>query len=240
MANMSGDTITPQTLRVMEMPRCNMPDVMSIESEEASNLSRWGISKLKYYVAARDNDMEAELWDKTIRAALDSISAVCNLEFTQTSSPSQANIIYGIGRGKADDFDGSSGTLAWMQLPPSSNYGGQLSGKFDSDERWLGLNQSGPGIRLLNVVAHETEHACGLSHTNVPNSLINPFYSETIATPQTEDIRQLVMRYGKPVITPPTKPDNPPVEPKPEQVVITINGNIRGIDIPGYRIFKAS
>jgi hypothetical protein len=47
------------------------------------------------------------------------------------------------------------------------------------------------------VTAHEIGHALGLGHTAVPNSLMNPFYTEAFSGPQADDIAGMQFIYGR-------------------------------------------
>lgn len=235
----SSETIDGKLVRAMESPRCSLPDHEFL-IEEAGSVPKWGMKTLTYCISGYDEEMSREDWEQTIRVALDNISAVCGLTFIKVSSVNEANLVYDVGRGRQDDFDGSSGTLAWFQLPSSSSYRGQLFGKFDLDETWIPFGKNGRGIYLENVVCHETMHGIGVSHVSVPNSLINPFYNPSINKPMKEDIRQLNdLRYGPPTQVSP-KPD-PTQTPIPTgNTTIILSGQISKIEIPGYRISKIS
>jgi len=233
-----------QTLRIMDYPRCSLPDIYEDEDivENASDFAKWGKKELNYFIASTDGDMSKELWFATIKKAFDNISAICGLTFTQVNSLSQSNLVLDTGRGRSDDFDGSSGTLAWFQLPTTSNFMGRLSGKFDLDEFWLGNGQSGRGIYLLNVATHEICHGLGLRHSKVNSALMAPIYSPSIAVPQqNDDIPRLQNLYGKPVVSKPNPEPEPTPPPKDSKTtIISINGNVESISIPGYRITKIS
>lgn len=229
--------IGPQTLQIMTLPRCGCRDVQK-QTEGIGQLNKWGINNLTYYLDGYD-DMGKDLWSKTCRSAFDEVELVCNLKFTEVFNVNTANFIFGLGKGTRDQFDGPSGVLAWNELPPTSNFTGQLQGKADIDENWLGLGQTGRGILFKNVFGHEVGgHGCGLSHTNTPNSLMNPFYSVAIDKPQADDIKQLQARYGKPVQVPGTVPSNPSIPQNPDELVIRISGQAT-VKIDGYKIIKA-
>lgn len=237
--------IDPNTLKLMEMPRCCLQDNVI---ENATNLQKWSRNDLSYYIKSYDMKVGQKEWYDTIESALGSISDVCGLKFNRVSDENNANLIMDTGRGQADDFDGSSGVLAWFQLPTTANYVGQCMGKFDLDESWLSLGKTGRGILLKNVACHEICHGLGLSHSNVSEALMAPFYSPAVATPQkNDDIPRLVARYGKPQATPtipqtPTIPPNIPQTPTQgsDSLTITITGQIKDISIPGYRVQKLS
>lgn len=241
MAGLSqNETITPKTIKAMSAPRCLMKDFFT-DSEEAGTLSKWGVRDLTYFIDGYDTDISKEEWEESIRIALSYGEAVCDVKFSKVENKSVANFVISLGQGSRDDFDGNSGVLAWCQLPPSSSFKGQLLSKFDKDETWVPYNKTTRGIFLVNVACHEiVGHGLGVSHHNVLNSLMNPFYSPTIDKPQTEDIRQLVLRYGLPQnVNPPQPPITPPiVPPSTDKTIITLTGNFSKIEIPGYRVQK--
>lgn len=228
------NVIDDKMARVMEAPRCAMMDNIV---EEANNLPKWAMKELRYCITGYDQEISKEEWEESIAVALGYISNVCDLTFIKVNNTSDANLVYGIGKGSKDDFDGASGTLAWFQLPSSSMFKGQVIGKFDVDETWIPVSKTGRGIRLVNVACHETCHGLGVSHVNVQNSLMNPYYSESIDKPQAEDIRQLnTLRYGPPKNTPTPTPTPTPTT----NTVITITGKVDRIEIPGFRVQKLS
>lgn len=257
LANLNPDgEMGTKTLRAMNWPRCQMPDMDNGKPFEYAKISgKWGIKNLKYYLSSY-NDLSKEEWRQAFRAAFDSWSEVCDLHFEEVDSSSKANIVIGVGRGRRYNFDGSGGTLAWMYLVPRYGYTGQVSGMMDADETWLKKGDSGRGIYLQPVAAHEIGHALNLYHSNVRSALMAPFYSPRVWVPQqNDDITRIQASYGKPKTSPkpePPKPEPPTPEPKPptpepptpepspETLTIKVDGNIRNIEIPGYRIHKMS
>jgi hypothetical protein len=103
-------------------------------------------------------------------------------------------------------IDGKGGVLAEHQLPPGNDM--QLRGWLDLGERWT-LDM------LLGVWTHELGHGMGLSHTNVPTSLMNPFWNPAISTPQTWDIEAIQALYGAAKPANPTQPPVPAPVPTP-------------------------
>jgi hypothetical protein len=228
-----------EVLKVLDLPRCSVPDFQTLP---ASN-RKWGIKTLTYYIEKRDTDLSPEVWDATIDKALKNWSAVADLKFNRVNS-SNANIIVSVGRGRSSGFDGPNGTLAWAQLPPSSNYKGTLLTKADADEKWIVSGSN--GIRLENVMCHEFGHILGLDHSNIRTALMAPIYSPNVPVPQSrDDISRIVSLYGLPKNNPtPIPQPEPTPEPLPEQnpnspsevTVIEIHGKIQNIHIPGYRV----
>lgn len=59
-------------------------------------------------------------------------------------------------------------------------------------ENWV----RGGGYDIFQVAAHEIGHALGLSHSNEPLSLLNPYYSEAFEGLQADDIEAIQYLYG--------------------------------------------
>lgn len=231
----SDGFLTAKTVAAMTWPRCGCPDFVA--EENATQLNKWGIRDLNYFIASRDTDLSKELWDKALREAYTSIERVCDLQFTQVDEASKAHFVWSVGTGRANNFDGPSGTLAWAQLPSSTNYKGRLYGKFDGDETWVyGI---GRGIKLRNVGAHEILHTLGLTHSQVKTALAAPFYNPDVQDPQeNDDVARLQARYGKPkkVSEPePTPVPTPTPVPDNKDIVIRVKGSIV---VDGYRLSK--
>jgi matrix metalloproteinase-12 (macrophage elastase) len=237
----SESDIGAKTVRAMEWPRCAVKEQMV---EAAAQAARWGTKDITYYLRRRDSDLAPEVWDACMKKGFDVWSVVTPLKFYKVDKESQANFVVDIGSGRADDFDGPSGTLAWFQLVPSYNFKGQIIGKFDVGETWLkDANGNGRGIILPNVAAHEFGHGLGLTHSSRSSALMAPYYSPNVGTPQSiDDIPRIQNLYGKPVVVPTPTPTPTPVPvPTPNgNLVIEVKGKIDSITIPGYRVTKMS
>ena len=85
--------------------------------------------------------------------------------------------------------------LAHGYFPPVNGDTAAGDIHFDTADSWK-LGWGGPGFNIYQVLAHEVGHALGLGHTDVPNSLMNPFYSEAFMGPQADDIAGMVYIYG--------------------------------------------
>ena len=67
---------------------------------------------------------------------------------------------------------------------------------FNTAWSWDVHNGSGSNIDFRRVAAHELGHALGLGHGSVNTSLMKPFYSDTVETPQYDDINGIRAIYG--------------------------------------------
>lgn len=140
------------------------------------------------------------VWKSEINAAFAAWSAVANLTFVEVAD--SGNPVGGAGGGDirigGHLFDGPFGVLAHAFFPPSN--GGSFAGDlhFDSGECWESARDgTGDGcFNIFQVAAHEIGHAIGLDHTGVPNSLMNPIYTESYFGPQADDIAGAKFIYG--------------------------------------------
>lgn len=149
-------------------------------------------------------------FESQIQAAFSAWSNVANLTFLQVVDngvPADAVGANADIRISGRYIDGASGILAWAYFPPPN--GGSIAGDmfFDKDEQW-DLSFAGSGISIFQVFAHELGHSLGLDHTNVANSLMNPFYTEDFSGPQADDIAGVQYLYGAPVRSAVPEPDS--------------------------------
>ncbi|MEF8721321.1 matrixin family metalloprotease [Candidatus Accumulibacter phosphatis] len=94
-------------------------------------------------------------------------------------------------------FDGPFGTLAHGYFPPVNGAGAAGDIHFDTGDQWkLGFGGDPSAFDIFTVAAHEIGHALGLGHTDVPDSLMNPFYGEAFSGPQADDIAGMQYLYG--------------------------------------------
>lgn len=162
--------------------------------------------RLGWYLADRVPGLPLDTLTAAIAQSWAAWQRVCGLVFRQVASSADADLIV-----LARKIDGVNGTLAEHELPPGNDQ--QLRGWIDNSERWAVESPPPAGrIDLVAVYTHEAGHAIGLSHTNTPGSLLNPYYDPKIRTPQKWDIQEAVNRYGGPVEEP------KPVDPGPAGV----------------------
>ena len=133
-----------------------------------------------------------------IQSAFDAWSAVADLTFVQVGDDGaafNAATTSGDIRIGGHAFDGAGGTLAHGFYPPNNGLTAAGDIHFDVADTWK-IGFGGPGFDIFQVMAHELGHALGLDHTAVPNSLMNPFYTEAFSGPQADDIAGMQFIYG--------------------------------------------
>ncbi|WP_020656694.1 matrixin family metalloprotease [Massilia niastensis] len=133
-----------------------------------------------------------------ITAAFAAWSAVADIVFTQVADngvPFNAPGTVADIRIGGHIMDGALGVLAHGYYPPVNGTSAAGDIHFDVAEIWK-LGFGGAGFDIFQVAAHEIGHAIGLAHTAVPNSLMNPFYTEAFSGPQADDIAGAQFIYG--------------------------------------------
>ena len=137
-------------------------------------------------------------FEAAVNAAFAAWASVADLTFMQIADGGEAFNAPGTSgdiRLGGHTFDGPSGTLAHGYYPPVN--GDTAAGDIHFDTAESGkLGWGGPGFTIYQVLSHELGHALGLDHTAVPNSLMNPFYTEAFMGPQADDIAGMQYIYG--------------------------------------------
>uniref|UniRef100_K7GD27 Peptidase metallopeptidase domain-containing protein n=1 Tax=Pelodiscus sinensis TaxID=13735 RepID=K7GD27_PELSI len=183
----------PETLEVMQKPRCGVPDV----GQYGVILPGWKKTKLTYRIVNYTPDMTRADVDKAIQKAFKVWSTVSPLTFTRIHK-GIADIMIAFGsraHGRCPRyFDGPLGVLGHA-FPPGNGIGGDVH--FDEDEQWT---DGSAGFNLFLVAAHEFGHALGLSHSTDTRALMFPNYayvnpSEFPLSP--DDINGIQAIYGE-------------------------------------------
>ncbi|RXN32617.1 collagenase 3-like protein [Labeo rohita] len=177
--------LNKETLDVMKMPRCGVPDVAAYTTFGGS--PRWETNKLTYRIVNYTPDMTRAQVDDSIARALQVWAEVSPLRFTRiirgtadimisfaVRGEQKTNKLFLTDHGDGLAFDGPKKTLAHA-FAPGSGIGGDAH--FDDDESFT--FRSSRGHVLFLVAAHELGHSLGLFHSNVPGALMFPTYTFT-------------------------------------------------------------
>ncbi|CAG0888863.1 unnamed protein product [Cyprideis torosa] len=181
----------------MNMPRCGNKDRIGPETKRRKRYalqgSRWRVKQLTYKISKYPTRLTDDEVDKEVQRAFDVWTKYTPLTFTRKKS-GDVHIDVRFERGEhgdGDPFDGRGGTLAHAYFPI---YGGDAH--FDDQEIWTINSYS--GTNLFQVAAHEFGHSLGLSHSDVRDSLMAPFYREYKPSFELhqDDIRGIQALYG--------------------------------------------
>ncbi|KAG9333357.1 hypothetical protein JZ751_012766 [Albula glossodonta] len=166
------------TLEVMNMPRCGVPDVGEYNLFP-KNL-KWQNTNVTFRILNYTPDLPQPDVDRAIRNAFNVWSEVTPLKFKKLHE-GIADIMISFGSKDYNPFDGPNGLLAHA-YPPGKGIGGDTH--FDEDEHW---SKDSSEYNLFLVASHEFGHALGLSHSNDPGALMYPVYSYSQGFPLSED-----------------------------------------------------
>lgn len=179
--------IDAATKKVMEEPRCGMPESGIYENTKRKRRytaqgSSWTTkSNLSWYLENDNNDgLSRATVESVMKEAFNKWKAVTNLDFYKIEYPNSKRIEADIKvefrsqyHGDHYPFDGPGGTLAHA-FYPFNNYGLAGDVHFDDDETFS-LN-SKSGKNLLWIATHELGHSLGLEHSDVEEALMYPWY----------------------------------------------------------------
>lgn len=173
--------------------------------EAGASVCRWGKKDITWTIVGQIPGFTFEQFKTACTEAWAYWSAVCDIRPKYVEEPVDANVLMGTGK-----IDGSSGTLAWSEMPCGNVR--QLTQKYDKDERWVISANPTNGTDIVRVAAHEIGHVIGIPHISDGN-LLAPYYSSKVRKPQAGDIREAVARYGQPAA--PTPVPDPVPTPSP-------------------------
>lgn len=211
--------LTAETVELMNTPRCGVGDHIGHganakrKKRYALQGSRWSRDTLTYRITkypSTDRLSKSEV-DSQIKEGFTLWERQTNLKFEEKSSGSVHIEIRFEKRehGDGDPFDGAGGTLAHAYFP---QFGGDAH--FDDEEYWT--IDSFRGTNLLQTAAHEFGHSLGLSHSDVRDALMAPFYRGWVPNLElhSDDIAAIQALYGKKTKEeedddPPRTPENP-------------------------------
>ncbi|XP_062589843.1 matrix metalloproteinase-24-like [Saccostrea cucullata] len=203
-----------KTIKKMQAPRCGNKDVLrekdvkrnkkssniQLRPEEFKTLGlKWPKNEVTWKIVGytRTNPLSSSIQRRAFINAFNKWSAVSPLTFREVRG--DADILIDFKRYDHRDgspFDGRSGTLAHAFFPGKSGISGDTH--FDDDEQWTMNTPEGTNLEI--VAAHEFGHALGLSHTNVPEALMAPYYQgyDKNYKLHKDDILGIQSLYGRP------------------------------------------
>ena len=199
---------------------------------------------LGYYWGALTSQIPAALAEDEILRALSEWAKYIQLRLTPEFSAGKErtlDILFASGdHGDGYPFDGPGKVLAHTFFPAPPNpepIAGDMH--LDADETW----QVGADLDLYSVVLHEMGHALGLAHSDVPGSVMYPYYRRATSL-TSEDISAAQRLYAArdssggdpsdqpedPPETPddpddPSDPSQPPSEPVRLAILSPTNGD---------------
>lgn len=191
------------TRRLLETPRCGVPDLPSGRHRFAPFSLRgckYEKSQLTYAFLNGTGDLEGCREREIVREAFDAWAGVADLEFSEVGPDEDPDfrIAWRAGEhGDGSSFDGPGNTLAHAFFPPPC--GGPHAGDlhFDEGERWSD-DSADDGIHLRPVAIHEIGHLLGLSHSRDPGAIMFAIYSPDRVALAADDIRGIRALYGPP------------------------------------------
>lgn len=141
-----------------------------------------GKAELGYFFQQLTEKLPAHLTRSEIERALNEWAKYASLNFTPAASPVSLrtlNFLFAAGNhGDGYPFDGRGRVLAHTFYPAPPNpepIAGDVH--LDNDEEWvIGPDVSTRSVDLFSVVLHELGHALGLGHSDVPGSVMYPYY----------------------------------------------------------------
>lgn len=199
--NVTG-SLDDETVQTMSLPRCGVQDKVGTGNDKRSKRyalqgSRWKVKDLVFKITKYPKKLKRNDVDKAIQTAFNVWSRYTDLTFTPSSRAPSSRVHIEIRfeageHGDGDPFDGPGGTLAHAYFPV---YGGDAH--FDAEEIWtIGEYK---GTSLLQVASHEFGHSLGLSHSDVREALMAPFYRgyDPNFDLDDDDVQAIQALYGK-------------------------------------------
>ena len=202
--NQTGE-LDPLTVELMGTPRCGVHDIVGHGATAKRRKmryvlqgSRWGVSHLTYrvtrYPGAVPERLSKRDVDETIAKSFSLWQEATGLTFEfRPSGTVHIEIRFEkYEHGDGDPFDGPGGTLAHAYFP---QYGGDIH--VDDTEYWTITSYR--GTNMLQTLTHELGHSLGLSHSDVREAIMAPFYRgwNPFMKLTEDDIRAIQSLYGQ-------------------------------------------
>lgn len=201
--------VDENTIKLIQSPRCGMPDTDFIKSTSHHRQKRDIFNK---HAKWTHNDLTWNLLNKTgeffehsrrvMNDALAKWSDHTELTFREENRD-DADIKIGFYQGDHGDgydykFDGPAGVLAHAFYPiKKSSRKGWIH--IDNEEQWelRRYLTDDKKIILYNVVLHEIGHVLGLAHSPDKNAIMYPYYNQNVNELGKDDINSIQKLYGK-------------------------------------------
>ncbi|XP_053328263.1 matrix metalloproteinase-25 [Spea bombifrons] len=195
-----------ETFRMMQKPRCSLPDV--IMSSEVPRRRRrryafsgtvWEKKELKWRVESFPDTLRQDETRELMGSALRAWSRETQLTFYETHGEADLRVGFlGGSHGDGYPFDGPGGTLGHAFFPGVGPSAGDTH--MDADEHWTYNNDQ--GTDLFAVAVHEFGHSLGLSHSSSEDSIMKPYYQGTVGDHRRyrlpkDDVDAIQILYGK-------------------------------------------
>jgi hypothetical protein len=209
--SLACSSLTPSAQPQTSYRYDNLPDAGQNDETVAKfrAISQWGKTSIMYYFINGTGKINGNTERDLIRAAFALWADETPLTFNEAADSAQADILIGWAEdehGDGDSFDGPGDVLAHASYPNPYEER-QVFLHFDDAERWV--NSETQNVDLLTVAAHEIGHNLGLDHSNDPNALMYPSYSEPHRFLGQDDIAGVQSLYGL-AAKPAEAPEAPP------------------------------
>ncbi len=166
-----------------------------------------GSAQLGYFLEQLSRKLPPDAAKQEIQRAMLEWATYASLTFLPSGGAQSGrtlNILFAPrNHGDAYPFDGFSGVLAHTYYPAPPNpepRAGDIH--FDDDEEWvIGPDLSRYSADLFSVALHEFGHALGLGHSDLPGTVMYPYYRR-ITQLATDDIAAIQTLYAAPGTNP--------------------------------------
>lgn len=174
-----------------------------------------GSAALSYGFYNMTAQLPAKQVIKAIASAFSQWSEYAAVSFTPVSSPwgnATIGILFATGaHGDGYPFGPAGGVLAHTFYPFPVNPEPIAGDMHFNDANAWGI---GSNIDLFSVALHETGHALGLGHSDLPTAVMYPYYRQVEGLSQ-EDVGAVLRLYAKQANPPAANPPSPPAASNP-------------------------